>query len=187
MDKPHLADRMLDDCDFRDRRAWRWPMLSLVILSGGLLLWTPGETLASDDLEDKGAQLREEAREVVSRYAKEFDEYIKALRQSKTREQRDQAEEKRPKPVSGAARLVSWAERNPKDPIAVDLLVTVVRHGRFTTDAQMAANILSRDHLDLDAARFADATFQVMLWPMPVAEKWLGAYLDKSPDRQTRA
>ena len=28
---------------------------------------------------------------------------------------------------------------------------------------------------------------QVMVWPMPVAEKWLRAYLDKSPNRQTRA
>src|SRR5262245_15070839 len=156
MDKPHLADRMLDDCDFRDRRAWRWPMLSLVILSGGLLLCMPGETLASDDLEDKDAQLREEAREVVSRYAKEFDEYIKALRQSKTREQRDQAKEKRPKPVPGAARLVSWAERNPKEPVAMDLLATVVCHGRFTVDAQKAADILSRDHLDLHGVQFIE-------------------------------
>jgi hypothetical protein len=109
------------------------------------------------------------------------------LHQSKTPEQRDKADEKRPKPVPGAAKLVSWAERNPKDPVAVDLLVTVVSHGRFTVDAQKAANILSRDHLDLHGAQFGDAAFQVILWPMPVAEKWLQAYLDKSPNRQTRA
>src|SRR5262249_52617380 len=139
------------------------------------------------DVEDNDAQLRGEAREVVSQYAKDFDEYVKALRQSKTAEQRDKADEKRPRPVPGAARLRSWAERNPKDPVAVDLLVTVVSHGRYTVDAQKAADILSRDHLDLPAVRFADATFQVMLWPKPVAEKWLQAYLDKSPNRQTRA
>jgi thiol-disulfide isomerase/thioredoxin len=187
MDKPLLADRVLDNCDFRDRRAWRWPMLSLVILTGGLLLGTPGEIRACGDVEDNDVQLREEAREVVSRYTKDFDEYVKALHQAKTPEQRDKADEKRPKPVPGAARLVSWAERNPKDPVAVDLLVTVVSHGRYTVDAQKAADILSRDHLDLPAVRFADATFQVMLWPKPVAEKWLQAYLDKSPNRQTRA
>ncbi len=74
------------------RRAWRWPMLSLVILSGGLLLGTPGEIRACGDVEDNDAQLREEAREVVSQYAKDFDEYVKALRQSKTPEQRNKAD-----------------------------------------------------------------------------------------------
>jgi peroxiredoxin len=187
MDKPLLADRMLDNCDLRDRRAWRWPMLRLVILSGGLLLCTPGEIRACGDVEDKDAQLREEAREVVSQYAKGFDEYVKALHQSKTPEQRDKADEKRPEPVPSAARLVSWADRNPKEPVAVDLLATVVRHGRFTVDAQKAANILSRDHLDLHGVQFAETAMQVMVWPMPVAEKWLREYLDKSPNRQTRA
>ena len=85
MDKPLLADRMLDNGYFRDRRAWIWPMLSLVILGGGLLVCTPGEIRACGDVEDNDAQLREEAREVVSRYAKDFDEYVKALHQSRTR------------------------------------------------------------------------------------------------------
>jgi thiol-disulfide isomerase/thioredoxin len=162
-------------------------MLSLVILSGGLLLCTPGEICACGDVEHNDAQLREEAREVVSQYAKDFDEYVKALHQSKTPEQRNKAIEKRPKPVPSAARLVSWADRNPKEPVAADLLATVVRHGRFTVEAQKAANILSRDHLDLHGVQFAETAMQLMVWPMPVAEKWLRAYLDKSPNRQTRA
>ena len=162
-------------------------MLSLVILSGGLLLYAPGEIHACGDVEDNDARLREEAREVVSRYAKDFDEYIEALRQSKSPEQRDKADEKRPKPVPSAARLVGWADRNPKDPVATDLLATVVRHGRFTVDAQKAANILSRDHLDLHGVQFTEIATQVMVWPRPVAERWLRAYLDKSPNRQTRA
>ena len=162
-------------------------MLSLVILSGGLLLCTPGEIRACGDVEDKDAQLREEAREVVSQYAKDFDEYVKALHQSKTSEQYEKAIEKRPKPVPSAARLVSWADRNPKEPVAADLLATVVRHGRFTVDAQKAANILSRDHLDLHGVQFVETASEIILWPMPVAETWLRAYLDKSPNRQTRA
>jgi thiol-disulfide isomerase/thioredoxin len=187
MDKPLLADRMLDNCDLRDRRAWRWPMLSLVILSGGLLLSTPGEIRACGAVEDNDAQLREEAREVVSQYAKDFDEYCKALHQSKTHEQQAKALEKRPKPVPNAAGLVNWAERNPKEPVAADLLATVVRHGRFTADAQKAADILSRDHLDLHGFQFEETAGQVILWPTPVAERWLRAFLDKSPNRQTRA
>ena len=119
---------------------------------------------------------------MVSRYAKDFDAYVKALRQAKTPEQHDKRMRNGPRPVPGAARLVSWAERNPKDPVAVDLLVTVVSHGRFTADAQKAADILSRDHLDLRGDPFGDAAFQVILWPMPVAEEWLRAYLDKSPN-----
>ena len=162
-------------------------MLSLVILTGGLLLCTPAEIRTCGDVEDKDAQVREEAREVVSHYLKAFDEYVKALRQSKTPEQRNKADDKRPKPVPDAARLVSWADRNPKDPVAADLLATVVRHGRFTADAQKAANLLSRNHLDLHGVQFMEAAAQVMLWPMPVAEEWLRAYLDKSPNRQTRA
>jgi thiol-disulfide isomerase/thioredoxin len=174
MDKPFVAE-------------WRWPMLGLVILGGGLLLCTPGEIRACEDVDDQDAQLKEEARDVVSRYAKDFDEYVKALRQSKTPYERDQADKKRPKPVPSAARLVSWAERNPKEPVAADLLATVVRHGRFAVDAQKAAGILSRDHLDLHGVQFMETAGQVTLWPMPVAEKWLRAYLDKSPNRQTRA
>jgi thiol-disulfide isomerase/thioredoxin len=162
-------------------------MLSLVILGGGLLLCTPGEIRACSDVQDKDAQVKEEAREVVSQYAQDFDEYVKALRQSQTREQRDHAEELRPTPVPSAARLVSWAERNPKDPVAADLLATVVRHGRFTVDAQKAANLLARDHLYLHGVQFVETATQVILWPMPVAERWLRAYLDKSPNRQTRA
>ena len=61
-------------------------MLSLVILTGGLLLCTPAEIRTCGDVEDKDAQVREEAREVVSHYLKDFDEYVKALRQSKTPE-----------------------------------------------------------------------------------------------------
>ncbi|SIO59473.1 Thiol-disulfide isomerase or thioredoxin [Singulisphaera sp. GP187] len=162
-------------------------MLSLAIMCRCLLLCTPGELLAFSDAKDQDAQLREEAREVVSRYAKDFDEYVKALHQSKIPEQYKQAEEKRPKPVSNAVRLVSWAERNPKEPVAADFLATVVRHGRFTEEAQKAASILSRDHLDLHGVQFVETATQVTLWPMPVAEKWLRAYLDKSPNRQTRA
>jgi thiol-disulfide isomerase/thioredoxin len=147
-----------------------------------------GEIGACGDVEHEDAQLRDEAREVVSQYAKDYDAYVKALHQSKTSEQRDQALEKRPKPVPSAARLVSWADRNPKEPVAVDLLATVVVHGRYTVDAQKAANILVRDHLDLHGVQFVQIwTERVCCWPMPVAEKWLRAYLDKSPNRQTRA
>src|SRR4051794_32202336 len=99
MDKPRPADRMLDDGVVRDRLARSWPMLSLAILSGGLLLGTPGKVQACSEVADEASQLREEAREVVSRYAKDYDEYVKALRQSRTPEQRDKADEKRPKPV----------------------------------------------------------------------------------------
>jgi thiol-disulfide isomerase/thioredoxin len=170
------------------RRASKWPMLSLVIVVGGVLLCTPGEIRACGDTEVKDTQIREEAREVVSQYAKQFDEYVKALHLAKTPAERDRAMEKRPRPVPGAARLMSWADRNPKEPVAVDLLATVVVHGRFTVDAQKAVDILSRDHLDLHGVQFVQIwTEQVTLWPMPVAETWLRAYLDKSPNRQTRA
>jgi len=187
MSKPLSAGRRLDDGGSRDRRVWRRPILRLIILGAGLLAWTPGGIGASEDVGREDARLGEEARAVVSRYAKDYDEYVKALRQSRTSEQRDQAEEKRPEPVPDAARLVSWAEWNPKEPAAVDLLVTVVRHGRFTADAQTAAGILSRDHLDLHGDPFDQTAMQVQVWPMPVAERWLRAYLDKSPDRKTRA
>ncbi len=156
--------------------------------SVGAFSWVRRENSAHGVVvEDNDTQLREEAREVVSRYAKDFDEYVKALHQSRTSEQRDKADEKRPRPVPNAARLVSWVDRNPKEPVAEDLLATVVRHGRFTVDAQKAASILARDHLDLHGVQFEETAGQVTLWPLQVAERWLRAYLDKSPNRQTRA
>jgi thiol-disulfide isomerase/thioredoxin len=156
-------------------------------LAGDGVSHAAGGIRACADFEDEDARIREEAREVTGRYAKDFDEYIEALHRSRTPEQRDKADEKRPKPIPNATRLVSWAERNPKDPAAADLLVAVVRHGRFTADARKAADILSRDHLDLHGVQFVETATQVTLWPMPVAEGWLRAYLDKSPNRQTRA
>ena len=114
MDKTLLPNRL------DVRRVCRWQVRSLVILSGSLLLGAPEEIYAYGDVEHNDAQLREEAREVVSRYARDFDEYVKALH-SKTPEERDQAIEKRPGPVPSGASLVGWAERNPKEPVAADL------------------------------------------------------------------
>lgn len=162
-------------------------MLGLAILGAGILLGASATTRAGDDPRADDARLKAEARAVVDRYARDFDAYVQALRQARTAEEREEAVARRPGPVPGAAELVGWAERNPREPGARDLLATVARHGRFTADAQRAAALLARDHLDLGGTAFEETALQVLVWPMPVAEAWLRDYLDGSPDRAVRA
>ncbi len=130
---------------------------------------------------------REEARGVVARYEAQFQAYAKASKAARTPREREEAEVVRPKPVADAGRWIEWAARNPMDPVAADLLATIVRHGRFGAEAQQAATKLSRDHLTLKGQSFVETWIRVARWPMPVAERWLRAYLERSPDRSVRA
>lgn len=91
-------------------------------------------------------------------------------------------------PVPHADQWVDWAGRNPEAPESKALLVTILRHGQMGKDAQSAADLLARDHLDLEWQQFSDLVTQnITAWPKPVVEKWIRAYLERSPDRQTRA
>jgi hypothetical protein len=87
-------------------------------------------------------------------YRKATEEYPKALAKAKTREEaRKVFEEKFPWPEPFAPRFLELAEKNPKDPAAVDALVWIVTHGRMNRDQQSksirskAFQILLRDHV----------------------------------------
>src|SRR6516162_7343274 len=85
-------------------------------------------------------------------YRKATEEYPKALAKAKTREEaRKVFEEKFPWPEPFAPRFLELAEKNPKDPAAVDALVWIVTHVNFKNDPKnprsKAIQILLCDHL----------------------------------------
>jgi len=131
---------------------------------------------------------RAQVQAVVDEYSRAYNAYIAALNAPRKADESARAEIKPPKLVTDADRFLRWAEKNPTDPLATRILVTIVMDGRYSKDAQTAAQLLARDHLDLDANDvgkvFSDF---VCLWPMPVAENWLNAYLTKGSTREARA
>ena len=116
-------------------------------------------------------QVREDLKLVLGEYAEAHADYIRALGEARSKQDRDKAEQMRPKPIRGAARYLEWAENNPKDPLAVDALVAIVKHGRFTSEAQRAAKMLASQHLNMASDKFNEAAFYVILWPMPVVDR----------------
>jgi hypothetical protein len=86
--------------------------------------------------------------------SKDFDEYVKALRQSRTPEQRDKADEKRPKPVPSAGRCPEPSRSNT---------CLITRDSSSGNKAQVA-----RVH---DAAASAGALIRSLSAPFSVSDR----------------
>jgi hypothetical protein len=125
-------------------------------------------------------------RKLVQEFEKAQVEFGKALVKAKTREDQQKVmEEKNQQLASFAPRFVELAEKNSKDPAAVDALIWVVvrGHGGLRTKAM---NLLLRDHIQSErmatvlpplAYTFQDKDIQ----------KLLRAVLEKSKRRPAQA
>src|SRR5690349_21047 len=79
--------------------------------------------------------------EEVEKEQKQFDEaYVKA-----TPEEREKLEY--PSPKKYAERMLRIAEKNPKDPAAIDALVWVVLNAEGSEEGKKAVVVLLRDHI----------------------------------------
>ncbi len=123
--------------------------------------------------------------------AKEFNADGFALRQATTDEERLKIAER----VNGRTlKLLALAEKNPKDPIALDALVQVIiqeiwlenntPHPGFGKDspAVKAIAILIRDHVRSD--KIAEATRRAQYGFRQECETFLRAVLEKNPQRE---
>jgi thiol-disulfide isomerase/thioredoxin len=150
----------------------------------------PGAPARSSDQTVAGSPLatRAQVQALVDEYSNAYKAYILALNAPRKADEPARSEVKPPKIVTDAGRFLRWAEKNSTDPLATRILIAIVMDGRYSKDAQTAAQLLARDHLDL-AAKDVGQVFSdiICLWPMPVAENWLNAYLTKGSTREARA
>jgi hypothetical protein len=120
---------------------------------------------------------------LVKEFRKATEEYPKALANAKTRDEKQKVfQEKAPWPDKFAPRFLELAEKNPKDPAAVDALVWIVTRVRVTRDPQSshkAFQILLRDHVQ------SEKMATLSLYPLGIV--MLGYAHDDNSQRLLRA
>jgi hypothetical protein len=124
--------------------------------------------------------------------AKEFEDaqkaFMKNYQAAKTNEERQKLiQEKYPDPEKLAPRFMELAEKNPKDPAAVDALVWVVTHVRQAGGGKenpraRALAILRRDYLTSDRV---GGVCDALVYD-PGSEAFLRALLDKNPAKEVQ-
>lgn len=133
----------------------------------------------------------EQYQALVKEYNKAQQEYQKALKGVKTREERQKVfNEKYPRPDKFASRFLEVAEKNPKDPAAVDALVWIVTNaGTMKSDPKTprgkAVRILLRDHVQSE--KMAELCPRLRNARDEDSEHLLRAVLEKSKDRPAQA
>jgi hypothetical protein len=128
-------------------------------IAGGLfVLLLAWPALADDDKpKDKGKDKQtpaEQVKAIIKEYQDARSDFSKAYQEAKTEEERQKIiKEKYPQPDKFAPRLLAVAEKNPKDPGALDALIWVVTNiyesGKESPRAK-ALRLLSADHVQSD-------------------------------------
>jgi hypothetical protein len=128
------------------------------VVAGVLSLLLAAPALwAEDNPKDKSASPAEQYQALVKEYQDAMKAYQDALRSAKTPEERQTInKEKNPRQTvvpTLAPKFVELAEKNPKDPVAVDALIWVLS-GNVGPEAKdlkaKAMGMVLRDHLDSD-------------------------------------
>jgi hypothetical protein len=117
----------------------------------------------------------EQYRSIVDEVQKEQKKFFEAYGKA-TPEERKKL--KYPSPQKHAERMLELAEKNAKDPAAIDALVWVVQSAYGTEEGKKAGAILLRDHLD---SKQLAGICQNLRYSGPDAEKSLRMILEKSP------
>jgi hypothetical protein len=122
-------------------------------------------------------------RALVKEHTTAVQEYNNALREAKTPEERKKVtDEKRPQPQKLAGRFLELAEKNPKDPVAVDALIWVATFGYQSPEAGQALDALAQNHAGSD--KLAGVCQRAASLRSPAAGRLLKAVLDKNPKRE---
>ena len=132
-------------------------------------------------------RVRVDLRIVIEEYATANKRYQQSQETLKTRAERSELRKKLLPPVRDAMRFVRWAEKNPKDELALQGLLLIINRGPFTPAAENAATALSKNHLDTKGNDFRQIVMAVHSTPPPIAEKCLRVYIEKSSVRETQA
>jgi len=120
-------------------------------------------------------------------YQEAMNAYQKAYSAAKNDEERQKAFEKYPQPATFSGRFLELAEKNPKDPVAVDALVWVVQRDRGNgpeSNAGKALAILQRDHLS--DPKIGPVCTSLTYSYDPGTVPFLRAVLEKNPGREAQ-
>jgi len=147
-----------------------------------LLFVPPSWCLDEKKDKEKPQSPRQQYEAVVKEYRQALQLYVKAKQAAKTEEERSKViKEKNPQYGKYASQMLEIADRNPKDPVAVDACVWVVLKGMHHP---MAWAVLTAN---ADSNKLRDACQSARFAPPPLAEKFFRAVLDRNPDRTTKA
>jgi hypothetical protein len=155
-----------------------------------LLLFTPALWALDDTKEPKkpdtplaaqGKTPAEQYEMIVKDFQKEQKEFFEAYRKA-TPEERKKLQY--PGPQKYAGRMLELANKNGKDPAAIDALVWAAQHAGGGDEGKKALTILLRDHLD---SKQLAGICQTLRYFGSDVEKTLRAILEKSPHPEVQA
>jgi hypothetical protein len=113
-----------------------------------LLLALPA--LRADDPKDKPKTPKEQYEALLKEQNDAMQAFFKAYQEAKTQEEKNKLfQEKYPNPAKMAPKFLELAEKNPKDPVAVDALIWVVNnsYGGGKDSPHSKAIAILRDHV----------------------------------------
>jgi len=111
-------------------------------------------------------------------------DFMKAYREAKTDEERQQAFAKSPKPQAYVGRFLELAEKNAKDPVAANALIWIVVNAPFAPEAGKAIDRLIQDHIQSD--KLGPVCPAMVYSPSPAAEKLFRAVLESNPHKEVQ-
>jgi hypothetical protein len=155
--------------------------------AGGVLVLLLALPAARADDAPRGKPVRpqDQYKALLKEHQDAVAAYQEALRQAKTEEERGKVlREKYPRPEKLSPRFLELAEKNPRDPVALDALVWVVtndRAGGEDSPRTKAVAILLKDHVRSE--KLGPVCQQLIQGGDGQAEELLRGLLDKNPSK----
>ncbi len=124
---------------------------------------------------------------LVKQYQDDMNAFMKDYRSAKTQEERQKAFEKYPQPDKLAPKFLELAEKNPKDPAALDALLWVVTNARVQGKDSARSKALAGLSKDwVESPKIGPACLALAQSIDKQTETFLRAVLDKNPSRDAQ-
>jgi len=158
-------------------------------LTGTLVLLALVPALRALDEPKKPPTPAEQVRALEREFREQQAAFQKAYREAKTQEEKQKVAEKYPHPAKFAPRFLEVAEKNPKDPAAVDALVWVVQNAfdnpKDSPHAK-ALQILCKDHIKSEKLAKVVADRSMRFPGGESTTEFLREALEKNPHRDVQ-
>jgi hypothetical protein len=133
----------------------------------------------------KPAGAAEQYQALLQDFQKAEQEFTKAYRDAKTDDDRQKViKEKYPALQKFPARFLELAQKNPKDPVALDAVLWVLLNTEGGPEVGKAMDLLVQNHLT--NPKLLPLCQQLAQAPLNVGEKVLRGVLDKNPSRELK-
>ena len=148
------------------------------------LLLGAGVLAADDKPPDKAPSRAEQFKAITAAYEKANNDVFAAYRKAKTDDERRAALKKMPKPDEYAAKVFKLVEEDPKDDLAADMLVWLVRANRSPEYMGRSLDLLAEHHIK--SPKIKDVCQFAVYYGGLDAPKFLKRVLEQSPDRASK-